>query len=102
MDQFHTRGTKATLDLARRAGIASGMRLLDAGGGLGGPARTLAGEFGCAVDVLDLTEKLVRADETLISRTSLGGERLLFGGGTLPRCPTRAPASTWCGRSTAR
>ncbi len=65
VDQFHTRGEPATLDLARRAGIAPGMRVLDVGGGLGGPARTLASRFGCSVEVLDLTEELCRAAETL-------------------------------------
>jgi MPBQ/MSBQ methyltransferase len=55
VDQFHIRGREATLELAHRAGITAGMRALDVGGGLGGPARTLAREFGCAVEVLDLT-----------------------------------------------
>jgi ubiquinone/menaquinone biosynthesis C-methylase UbiE len=41
---------------ARLAGIQAGMLVLDVGGGLGEPARTLASEFGCAVEVLDLTE----------------------------------------------
>ncbi len=71
VDQFHTGGRKATLDLARRAGITTGMRLLDVGGGLGGPARTLASEFGCTVEVLDLTEEFCRAGETLTSRIGL-------------------------------
>jgi hypothetical protein len=48
------------------------MRVLDVGGGLGGPARTLASEFGCAVEVLDLTEEFCRTGTTLTTRTSLG------------------------------
>jgi ubiquinone/menaquinone biosynthesis C-methylase UbiE len=48
------------------------MRVLDVGGGLGGPARTLAGEFGCAVEVLDLTEEFCRAGAALTARTRLG------------------------------
>ncbi|HSL00942.1 MAG TPA: methyltransferase domain-containing protein [Rubrobacteraceae bacterium] len=71
VDQFHTRGRPATLDLARRAGIASGMRVLDIGGGLGGPARTLATECGCAVEVLDLTEEFCRGGEALTAMTGL-------------------------------
>jgi sarcosine/dimethylglycine N-methyltransferase len=55
IDQLHARGREATLGLARLAGITAEMRVLDVGGGLGGPARTLASEFGCAVEVLDLT-----------------------------------------------
>jgi SAM-dependent methyltransferase len=72
VDQFHIRGREATLELAHRAGITAGMRALDVGGGLGGPARTLAGEFGCTVEVLDLTEEYCRAGEVLTARTGLG------------------------------
>ena len=71
VDQLHARGRGATLELARLAGIASGMRVLDVGGGLGGPARTLASEFGCEVEVLDLTEEFCRAGRVLTTRTGL-------------------------------
>lgn len=77
VDQFHARGKSATLELARLAGVKTGMRILDAGGGLGGPARTLASEFGCRVEVLDLTEEYCRAGEMLTARTGLG-ERVSF------------------------
>jgi SAM-dependent methyltransferase len=73
IDQLHARGREATLELARLVGITSGMRVLDVGGGLGGPARTLAGEFGCTVEVLDLTEEFCRAGEVLTARTGLDG-----------------------------
>ena len=72
IDQLHARGRVATLELARLAGISSGMRVLDVGGGLGGPARTLASEFGCAVEVLDITEELCRAGEALTEASGLG------------------------------
>src|SRR5499426_3102328 len=55
-DQFHGGGKPATERLARLANLRPGMRVLDVGGGLGGPARTLAGQFGCIVTVVDLTE----------------------------------------------
>ena len=71
VDQFHTRGKDATLELARLAGVAPEMRVLDVGG-LGGPARTLATEIGCSVEVLDVTEEFCRAGEMLITRTGLG------------------------------
>ncbi|MDQ3913058.1 MAG: methyltransferase domain-containing protein [Actinomycetota bacterium] len=71
IDQLHARGREATLELARLAGITPSMRVLDVGGGLGGPARTLASEFGCAVEVLDLTEEFCRAGEMLTARTDL-------------------------------
>ena len=46
--------------------------MLDVGGGLGGPARTLAVKYGCRVTVLDLTESYVRAGELLTERLRLG------------------------------
>jgi SAM-dependent methyltransferase len=72
VDQLHTRGKDATLELARLAGIMPEMRVLDVGGGLGGPARTLASEIGCSVEVLDVTEEFCRAGEMLTTRTGLG------------------------------
>lgn len=71
VDQFHTRGRRATLDLAQLAGVESGMRVLDIGGGIGGPARTLADEFGCTVEVLEITEEFCRAGEALTARLGL-------------------------------
>lgn len=73
MDNFHTRGREATLDLARLAGAEAGQRVLDIGGGLGGPARVLASAFGCDVTVLDLTLEFVRVGEELTRRTGLEG-----------------------------
>ena len=72
-DQFHSGGKSATQRLARLAALRSGMRVLDVGGGLGGPARTLAAEFGCRVTVVDLTESYVRAGAALTERLGLGG-----------------------------
>ena len=77
IDQLHARGREATLELAHLAGISPRMRVLDVGGGLGGPARTLAGEFGCAVEVLDITEEFCRAGEVLTAGTNLG-DRVSF------------------------
>ncbi|MGI8650642.1 MAG: class I SAM-dependent methyltransferase [Rubrobacter sp.] len=71
LDQFHSRGRQATLDLASASGITSGMRVLDVGGGLGGPARTLASQVGCTVEVLDITEEFCRVGRELTTRTNL-------------------------------
>lgn len=76
-DQLHSRGKEATLELARLAGLRADERVLDVGGGLGGPARTLAREVGCRVTVLDLTEEYCRVGEMLTARTGLG-ERVEF------------------------
>ena len=77
VDQFHIRGKDATLELARVAGLQAGMEVLDVGGGLGGPARTLARGLGCRVVVLDLTEEYCRVGEELTRRTGLG-DRVSF------------------------
>ncbi len=72
LDQFHGGGKTATVRLACLAGLHSRMRVLDVGGGLGGPARTLAVEFGCHITVVDLTASYVRAAEALTARLRLG------------------------------
>src|SRR5437867_3189214 len=70
-DQFHSGGKNSTVRLARLAGLKPGMRVLDVGGGLGGPARTLAAEFDCQVTVVDATESYVRTGEALTARLRL-------------------------------
>lgn len=64
-DQFHGGGKEMTMALARAANLESGMRVLDIGGGLGGPARTLATAFGCFVTVLDPTPSYLEAGQSL-------------------------------------
>ena len=71
-DQFHGGGKPSTLRLARLLAPTPGTRVLDVGGGLGGPARTLAVEFGCRVTVVDLTTSFVRAGQMLTDRVGLG------------------------------
>jgi SAM-dependent methyltransferase len=70
-DHFHLRGRDATLELLRLAGLRAGELVLDVGGGIGGPARTLA-EAGCSVTVLDLTEEFCRTGAALSERVALG------------------------------
>jgi ubiquinone/menaquinone biosynthesis C-methylase UbiE len=71
LDHYHGGGYPATLELARRANLQPGQQVLDVGGGIGGPARTLAAEFGCTVTVLDLTEEFCRTGELLTTWTNL-------------------------------
>ena len=70
-DHFHGGAKKATDRQARLAQLRPGTRVLDVGGGLGGPARTLAVEHGCQVTVVDLTESYVRTGEALTARLKL-------------------------------
>ena len=76
-DQFHRGGKRFTERLARLAGLTPHMHVLDVGGGLGGPARTLAVEFGCRVTVVDLTESYLHAARMLTSLMKLE-ERVAF------------------------
>lgn len=70
-DEFHGGGIASTRSLARFAGIAPGMRVVDIGCGIGGPARTLAAEFGCRVTGVDLTLEFVRVATLLTERVGL-------------------------------
>jgi SAM-dependent methyltransferase len=57
--------------------------VLDVGCGIGGPARTLAVEFGCRVTGLDLTDSYVRAGQMLDKRVGLTDEIALHVGNAL-------------------
>lgn len=73
VDEFHVGGIEATQELAAHMELRKGMRLLDVGSGIGGPARYFAGEHGCKVTGIDLTEEFVRAARGLTERTKLSG-----------------------------
>jgi SAM-dependent methyltransferase len=77
LDQFHTRGLAATVELAKLAGIAADMSVLDVGSGVGGPARFLAAAYGCRVTGIDLSEPFVDAARYLTERTGQS-ERVSF------------------------
>ena len=65
VDEFHVGGIEATKALAEQMELKPGMRLLDVGSGLGGPARYFAGQQGCKVTGIDLTEEFVNAAKRL-------------------------------------
>ena len=71
LDEFHIRGRAATRELAALAGLPADAHVLDVGCGVGGPARTLAAEFGCRVTGLDLTAEYCRLAELLTAGTGL-------------------------------
>ncbi|HEY4916347.1 MAG TPA: class I SAM-dependent methyltransferase [Solirubrobacteraceae bacterium] len=57
LEDFHTMGRLATAALADLAGVAPEDRVLDAGTGIGGAARFIAGHVGCRVTAVDLTKE---------------------------------------------
>lgn len=71
LDQFHVGGLAATADFAQRIGIKAGSDVLDAGCGLGGPARYLAETYGCRVTGVDLTPSYVAMANRLTQRAGL-------------------------------
>jgi MPBQ/MSBQ methyltransferase len=71
LDEFHTRGRTATVDLARLLSLKSDDRVLDLGCGIGGPSRYLAQTFRCRVVGIDLSPEFCRAATMLAERTGL-------------------------------
>jgi MPBQ/MSBQ methyltransferase len=74
VDEFHIRGREATIELANRAALNPGLRVLDVGCGLGGSARYLAAEYGCRVVGIDLTREYIDVANDLAARVGLGGK----------------------------
>lgn len=70
-DDFHTAGRMATVEMAGLLDPRPDDVVLDAGAGLGGPARYLADRFGCRVIGLDLTPEFVAAGNLLNERTGM-------------------------------
>jgi SAM-dependent methyltransferase len=74
LDQFHTRGLAATVELAEAARIERGATVVDIGSGLGGPSRYLAAKFDCRVHGVDLSPAFVAAATWLAERAGLAGK----------------------------
>ena len=78
VDEFHIGGREATESIAAQMQLRRGMRLLDVGSGIGGPARYFASIHGCEVTGIDLTAEYVRtarALTALVGMTSVKFER---------------------------
>jgi SAM-dependent methyltransferase len=96
VDQFHIGGREATVELANLASLPPGLEVLDVGGGLGGPARTLARDYGSRVTVLDLTEEYCRAGEEVTRRTGLADRvRFRHGDALAPPFPDASFDVVW-------
>lgn len=64
-EEFHTGGRRETLRLSGLLSIKQEHKVLDIGCGVGGPARTLASEYGCHVTGVDLTREFCLAASML-------------------------------------
>jgi len=73
-DEFHGGGRESTRELARIAVERPGLKILDVGSGVGGPARTLAAEFGCEVTGMDVTAEYCRAATMLTDMVGLASK----------------------------
>jgi ubiquinone/menaquinone biosynthesis C-methylase UbiE len=71
VDEFHIRGREATIELAKRMELHSGLHVLDVGSGIGGSARHLAFQYGCRVIGMDVTESYCKAASILSDRLGL-------------------------------
>lgn len=72
VDEFHTGGRAATIELADEMGVTPGMRLLDIGSGIGGPSRYFAAHRECFVTGVDLSAEFCETAKQLSARTGLG------------------------------
>lgn len=73
VDEFHIRGREATVELANRASLKRGLRVLDVGSGLGGSTRYLASEHQCRATGIDLTKEYVDVANALAELVGLKG-----------------------------
>lgn len=73
VDQLHGGGLAQTETLCELAGVAEGMRVLDAGCGIGGSSRYLAHVHGCSVAAIDVTPEYVDAADRLNALCGLDG-----------------------------
>jgi MPBQ/MSBQ methyltransferase len=83
VDEFHVGGLEATKALVEFMGLKPGMRLLDVGCGVGGPARYFASEHGVHVTGIDLTEEFVRAAISLTKLVHLENQATFEQGSAL-------------------
>lgn len=59
IDQLHTGGHLATIEIIKKAGLDPGAKILDAGCGIGGSSRLLAKEFQFQVTGIDIVEDFI-------------------------------------------
>lgn len=71
IEHLHTGGLGFTKEQAEKAGFTSGMKVLDLGCGIGGPARYIASSYDCEVVGLDLTAEFIDVADELTKRCDM-------------------------------
>lgn len=74
VDEFHTAGRLTTIQALEMISLTSGMHVLDAGCGIGGTVRYMAGEYGCHVTGIDLTPDYIETARILTDRVGLSDQ----------------------------
>jgi SAM-dependent methyltransferase len=96
VEEFHTLGPMATAALAQASGIGPADHVLDAGCGIGGPARHLARAYGCRVTGVDFTPEMVEAGNELTRRAGLADRvELVHGDATALTFPAGSFDVAW-------
>jgi len=70
IDQLHTGGAIASIELLKRINFSSDALVLDAGCGIGGSSRLIAEQFNCRVIGIDLADKFINAANYLTKCTA--------------------------------
>ena len=83
IDEFHTRGRKATREVAELSNLKASDLILDVGCGLGGTARYLAEQYRCKVMGLDLIQEYIFVGTKLTELVNLGDRVELHQGSAL-------------------
>lgn len=78
LDEFHLGGRSATDELIEAAGLRAGMRVVDVGSGLGGPARRVAARCGCRVVGVDAAAAYCRLANALTQRVGMQGRAVFY------------------------
>ncbi len=71
IDQLHTGGHLATIEIVKKANLSSGAKLLDAGCGIGGSSRLLAKEFQFQVTGIDIIDEFIKTAKFLTGKVGL-------------------------------
>ena len=83
IDMLHMGGLSATDALAEQAEIGPGLRVLDVGAGVGGPARRFADRYGATVTAVELSETLADTAERLTHLVGLSPNVKVLNGSAL-------------------